>query len=96
MQQCLPILFRHTAQPATDIAEVHGAAAIKIDAAEYAFTMMLAELRERHVSTADNLAAVALALHRGIGAGFASRGPRGLSDRYNFQSIDHRGSRHGG
>ena len=28
-----------------DIAEVHGAAAIKVDAAEYAFTMMLAELR---------------------------------------------------
>ncbi len=30
----------------TDIAAVHGAAAIKIDAAEYAFTMMLAELRD--------------------------------------------------
>ena len=29
----------------TDIVEMHGTAAIKIDAAEYAFTMMLAELR---------------------------------------------------
>lgn len=28
-----------------DIAEVHGTAAIKIDAAEYAYTMMVAELR---------------------------------------------------
>lgn len=38
-------LERTTIMNGRDIAEVHGTAAIKIDAAEYAYTMMVAELR---------------------------------------------------